>query len=257
VITASMRLGASLALAYRLEAIVTFLSASMVAGLNWSLWTAIFEGRATVVGRTASDLTTYVVVAWIVTTSYATRVDDELGRRFRDGIIATDLLRPWNLQAHLYWRELGRSATSFVLATAPLLVLGLALLPLRLPAHPSTWLWFVASLFVAQAVAFGIAWHVGLLAFRAGSATGLLHLKATLAAVLSGALVPLDLYPEPLRTIVQALPFQALSNVPANLFVERAGAESLALPLAWAAALWLTGSFAFERARRRLVIQGG
>ncbi len=47
-----------------------------------------------------------------------------------------------------------------------------ALLPLRLPTHASTWLWFLASLLVAQAVAFGIAWHVGLLAFRAGKHHG-------------------------------------------------------------------------------------
>ena len=256
-IRSSLRLGASLVLAYRLEVIVTFLSAVMVAGLNWSLWTAIFEGRATVVGRTASDLTTYVVIAWIVTTFHATRIDEELGRRFREGLIATDLLRPWNLQAHLYWRELGRSGMAFGLATAPLLALEMALLPLRLPTQASTWVWFLASLLVAQAVAFGIAWHVGLLAFRAGSTTGLLHLKATLTAVLSGALVPLDLYPEPLRSIVAALPFQALSNVPANLFVERAGPGSLALPVVWATALWVSGSLAFGRARRRLVIQGG
>jgi ABC-2 type transport system permease protein len=257
VIRASLRLGASLVLAYRLEVIVMILSAMMVTGLNWSLWTAIFEGRPTVVGRSAIDLTTYVAVAWIVTTFYATRIDEELGRRFRDGLIATDLLRPWSLQAHLYWRELGRSTMSFALATAPLLVLALTTLPLRVPTHAITWLWFLASLVVAQAVAFGIAWHVGLLAFRTGSTTGLVHLKATLGAVLSGALIPLDLYPEPLRTIVTALPFQALSNVPANLFVERAGPASLALPLAWAVVLWATGSLAFGRSRRRLVIQGG
>ena len=256
-IRSSLRLGASLVLAYRLEVIVTFLSALMVAGLNWSLWTAIFEGRPTVVGRTAADLTTYVVIAWIVTTFHATRIDEELGRRFREGLIATDLLRPWNLQAHLYFRELGRSSAAFVLATAPLLALGIAALPLRLPTHASTWLWFLASLIVAQAVAFGIAWHVGLLAFRAGNTTGLVHLKATLGAVLSGALVPIDLYPEPFRSLVLALPFQALSNVPANLFVERAGPASLVLPIAWAAVLWVSGSWAFARSRRRLVIQGG
>ena len=256
-IRSSLRLGASLVLAYRLEVIVTFLSALMVAGLNWSLWTAIFEGRPTVVGRTSTDLTTYVVIAWIVTTFHATRIDEELGRRFREGVIATDLLRPWDFQAHLYFRELGRSSATFVLATAPLLAVAIIALPLGLPAHASTWLWFLASLLVAQVIAFGIAWHVGLLAFRAGSTTGLVHLKATLGAVLSGALVPIDLYPEPFRSLVLALPFQALGNVPANLFVEHVGPEALLVPIGWAAALWITGSWAFARSRRRLVIQGG
>ena len=75
---ASLRMGIKLVLAYRLEAAVQVVSASVVALLNWSLWTAIFQGRETVAGRTVAEMTTYVIVAWTITTFYATRVDQLL-----------------------------------------------------------------------------------------------------------------------------------------------------------------------------------
>ena len=60
----SAGLGLRLILAYRLEVLITIVSASVVALLNWSLWTAIFQGRSEVAGRGLSELTTYVVVAY-------------------------------------------------------------------------------------------------------------------------------------------------------------------------------------------------
>ena len=154
----SLRLGANLVLAYRLEVVVQIVSASIVAFLNWSLWTAIFQGREEVAGRSAAELTTYVVVAWIVTTFYANRLDQWLSSRFRSGDIAIDLLRPWSLQAHLYFRDLGRAACALVLTTFPLALWTGLLLPLRMPERASTWVWFFLSLLLAHAISFGFSW---------------------------------------------------------------------------------------------------
>lgn len=256
----SLRLGASLVLAYRLEVVVMVLSASVVALLNWSLWTAIFDGRTAIAGRTAPELTTYVVVAFIVTTFYGTRIDEELARRFREGVIAVDLVRPWSLQAHYYFRDLGRAMVSLGLATLPLLAIALLVLPLRLPSLSLVPL-FLASLVLAHAIAFGIAWHVGLLSFRLRNATGLTHIKATLSSLLSGAVIPLDIYPDAVRIIALCLPFQGMSHTPANLFVGGFGGsglvQALLVQLLWAVVLALSGRVFFRSSVRHLVVQGG
>jgi len=257
----SARLGVSLSLAYRLEIGVQFVSASVVAFLNWSLWSAIFTGRDTVAGRGALDLTTYVVVAWVVTTLYATRVDQELARRYRDGDISIDLVRPWSLIAHHYFRDLGRAAVVLLVTTIPIAAWTGLLLPLRTPLHPETWAVFALSLFLAHGIAFGISWLTGVLSFRLKYATGLTHLKSTLVAVLSGALIPLDLYPEPLHQIALWLPFQGMSHTPADLFVERIPSDhvmqALGIQALWVVVLLLAGNLAFHRATRRISIQGG
>jgi len=258
---ASLRLGATLVLAYRLEVVVQIASASIVALLNWSLWAAIYQGRETVAGRTAEEMTTYVVVAWIVTTFYGNQLDRWLGARFRTGGIAVDLLRPWSLQAHLYLRDLGRAGCALLLTTLPLFVWTQALLPLRAPRDPRVWAAFGVSLLLAHAISFGFSWLVGVASFRLRNAAGLAHLKATIISMFSGALIPLDLYPAPLRAVILWLPFQGMSHVPANIFTEAVPVgllwQPLAVQAAWGAVLAVLGVWAFRHATARIVIQGG
>ena len=257
----SLRAVVSLMLAYRLEVLVTIFSASLVTLLNWSLWSALFEGRVTIAGRTAPELLTYVVVAWIITTFHGTRIDELVASRVRSGEVAIDLLRPWSLQRHLYLRELGRAGVALVLTTLPLAVWALAFLDLRLPARPLTWLAFGASLLLAHAVSFGLGWLVGVAAFWLRNSTGLSHLKATLVGTLSGALIPLDLYPDAVRRVVDLLPFQGMSHTPAAIFIETVPTDQilphLALQLAWALGLAALGAWLFHRGTSALVLQGG
>ncbi len=257
----SLRAGVSLLLAYRLEVVVTIFSASLVALLNWSLWTALFIGRDTIAGRTAPEMTTYVVVAWIITTFHGTRVDELVAARVRSGEVAIDLLRPWSLQRHLYLRELGRAGAALVLTTLPLAMWTTLLLGLRGPTRPGTWLLFGLSLLLAHAIAFSFAWLVGVAAFWLRNSVGLAHLKATLIGTLSGALIPLDLYPPQLQGIVELLPFQGMSHTPTLLFIEAVPADEilprLGIQLAWAVVLAVLGALAFRRGSRALVLQGG
>ena len=255
---ASLRMGIKLVLAYRLEAAVQVVSASVVALLNWSLWTAIFQGRETVAGRTVAEMTTYVIVAWTITTFYATRVDQLLAERFRSGDVAVDLLRPWDLQLHLYLRDLGRALAALVLTTFPIALWTGLLLPLRLPQRAETWLALPVALLVAHGLSFSLSWLVGLVAFRLRNIVGLTHLKALGVSVLSGALIPLDVYPDAVRRVVLFLPFQGMSHVPADIFIERASPwPALILPVAWLLAMTLAGRVAFKLATRELVVQGG
>lgn len=255
------QLGLKLVLAYRFEALVQLVSASVVALLNWSLWTAVMDGRDQVAGRDPAEMTTYVVIAWIITTFYGTRVDQELSARFRDGLIAVDLLRPWDLHLHHYFRDLGRAGVALVLTTLPLYLWTGGLLGLRTPTSPWTAPLFLLSLLLAHAISFGFAWLVGVASFRLRNAAGLAHLKATVISVLSGSLIPLDLYPGALRPLVLALPFQGMSHTPANLYTERIPLDAVWLPLAvqaaWAVALFVAGRVAFRAALRVLVVQGG
>ncbi len=255
------KLGVQLVLAYRFEALVQLVSASVVALLNWSLWTAIYQGRDTVVGRTAAEMTTYVVVAWVITTFYGTRVDQELSGRFREGLIAVDLLRPWDLHLHHYFRDLGRAGTALLITTTPLFLWTGGLLHLRAPQHWWTWPVFALSLLLAHAISFGFAWLVGVASFRLRNAAGLAHLKATVIGVLSGSLIPLDLYPGVMRPVVLALPFQGMSHTPANIFTERIPLHQLWQPLGvqlcWAVALFFIGRLALRGALRAVVVQGG
>ncbi|MFZ5476563.1 MAG: ABC transporter permease [Myxococcota bacterium] len=256
---AAWRVGFTHVFAYRTDIAIQLVSASIVAGLNGSLWTVAIRGRDRVAGVPADDMLAYVVVAWVTVTFVATRVNEEIGRRFRDGQIASDLLRPASLQAFWYARDLGRACAGFLVLTLP--VLGVAAIAFgpRLPASPAPWAAWLVSLWLAHATNYGLSFLVGLAALRLENVAGLSHLKGTAVSLFSGALIPLELFGPAARAVVFALPFHAMAHTPAVLLLGRAGDPFVALgtQAAWAAGLWAAGALAWRAASIRLTVQGG
>ena len=256
---AAFRIGFTHVFAYRTEVVIQLVSAAIVAGLNASLWTVAGRGRATIAGIPSVEMVSYVVIAWVSVSFVATRVNDEIGRRFRDGAIASDLVRPLGIQGFWYARDLGRALACLGLQTAPLLLLCLAVFDVQLPARPSTWLLWGLSLLLAHATNYGLSFLVGLAAAHLQDVSGLSHLKGTLVSVFSGALIPLELFGATLRPFVFALPFHAMVHSPASIFLERdidVGGV-LIEQAAWAFALWGVGAWAWRVATRHLIVAGG
>jgi ABC-2 type transport system permease protein len=256
---AALRIGFTHVFAYRTEVVIQLVSISLVASLNGSLWTVATQGRTAIAGIPAAEMRAYVLVAWVAVSFVATRVNEEIGRRFREGLIAADLLRPMTLQHFWYARDLGRALATLLLQTTPLFLGCLWLFHLPLPAHPSTWALTLLSLLLAHATNYGLSFLVGVAALPMQNISGLTHLKSTLVSVFSGALIPLELFGPTLRPLVYALPFRAMAHTPASIFLERGDAVGtlLAQQAAWAIALWILGILAWRGAARSLTVQGG
>ena len=256
---AAYRIGFAHVFAYRAEAAIQLFSALIVAALNLSLWTVATRGRSEIGGVPSTEMLAYVVAAWTGVAVVATRVNEDLGRRIRDGQVAADLLRPGSLQAFLYARDLGRASAAVFLQAIPLFIACALFVPVRWPERPSTWVIWALSVGLAHAVNFGLSFLVGMAAMSMGNVTGLSHLKGTLVSVFSGALIPLDLYGPALRRVLAWLPFPMLAHVPAGLFLER---ELNVLPLlagqaAWALSLWLAGALVWRGAVAVITVDGG
>ena len=256
---ASFRIGARQVLAYRAEAVVTLISASLMACLNGLLWTAATRGRTELAGVPADELRSYVVMAWVAVSFFATKVNEDIARRFNAGQITGDLLRPLSLQAQCYARDLGRASATLFLQTVPMFLLGLLAFGVRLPDHASTWLLWGLSLLLSHGINFGLSFLIGLAAFPLRSTNGLNHVKGTLVSIFSGAMIPLELFSGPLRTLVFLLPFHAMAYTPTSIFLERDMPVGglLLEQAAWAIALWAIGTFAWGRAQTSLTVNGG
>ena len=256
---ASFRIGFTHTFAYRTEVAIHLVSAAIVAGLNGSLWTVAVQGRADIAGVPAHEMVSYVVMAWVSVTFFATRINEEIGRRFRDGQIAADLLRPLSLQLASYSRDLGRAMASLLLQTAPLFLLCVTVFPVDLPKRPSTWALWLLSLALSHLANFGLSFIVGIAALPLHNITGLTHLKSTLVSVFSGALIPLELFGPRWQPIVYALPFHAFVHTPTSIFLERDVSVTglLAEQAGWAAALWILAALCWRAAARFLTVQGG
>ncbi|MES2639826.1 MAG: ABC-2 family transporter protein [Myxococcota bacterium] len=256
---AAWRIGFTHVFAYRAEVAIQLVSISIVAALNGSLWTVATRGKDAIAGVPAADLRAYVLVAWVAVSFVATRVNEDIGRRFRDGQIGADLLRPMSLQRFWYARDLGRALATLLVQSLPLLVACLVVFDVPLPTRASTWVLTLLSLILGHATNYGLSFLVGVAALPMQNISGLTHLKSTLVSVFSGALIPLELFGPVLRPIVYALPFRAMAHTPATIFLERdtSVVGLLAGQAAWAVGLAILGVLAWRAAARTLTVQGG
>jgi ABC-2 type transport system permease protein len=99
---------------------------------------------------------------------------------------------------------------------------------------------------------------IGLAAVWAGAAAPLFWIWQKLLFVLGGMLIPLALYPEPLRTVARASPFAAMLFVPGSLALdaEAARAPLFAEQLLWVAGLVAVVAVVERRAQARLLQHG-
>jgi ABC-2 type transport system permease protein len=120
---------------------------------------------------------------------------------------------------------------------------------------------FLATILLAILVAFAFNFIVNLTTFWLLDNTGVSVIANIMLSLFSGFLLPLDFFPPWLRLIAGALPFQAITSIPAQVFLGRIGAEglgaALALQLFWAAALTGLAALVLRAAVRKVVIQGG
>lgn len=225
---------------------------------------ALWHERPALGGYDVDQAVTYV---WLGQSMLATSAlfgggfEQELSERIRTGDIAIDLYRPADLQ--LWWLagDLGRAVFHLLGRGIAPAAAGAVVFTLRAPVSPLTWVWFLLSVLLAAVVSFGLRYLVTLSAFWLLDGGGVQQLAMLAGIFFSGMLVPLTLFPGGLAGVAEVLPWSALLQVPADVFLERhtgSGlAGALAFQAAWAVALLAAGRLLGAVATRKVVVQGG
>ncbi|GAA4573788.1 ABC transporter permease [Planotetraspora kaengkrachanensis] len=182
----------------------------------------------------------------------------DLPQRIRTGDVALDLVRPASLQLWCLSEDLGRAAYLFVARSVPPALVGALLFGIVLPAGPATWAAFMVSFVLGVVVSFGWRYLVALATCWVIDDRGLSVLSTILTTFFSGLMLPLVIFPGWLGTLARSLPWAAMVQVPADVYLGKTSvAGALAFQTFWAAALLGAGALATAAARRKVVIQGG
>jgi ABC-2 type transport system permease protein len=182
----------------------------------------------------------------------------ELTDRIRTGDVAIDLHRPADLQGWWLADELGRAAFAVLFRGVPPLAAGYLMFSLRLPG-PATWAAFAPAVLLAVLVSFGLRYLVSLAVFWLHDDRGIKAASAITTMFFSGMVLPLVVFPGALGGVARVLPWAALLQVPANVFLGKTTdlPAAYAFQACWALLLILAGRAVTARARRRLVFDGG
>jgi ABC-2 type transport system permease protein len=247
--------------AYRTENLAGLFTNVFFGYLRGAVFLAVYQAIPNVGGYDERSAVTYtwVTQAMIMIVALWGWWDVEL--TIRSGDVVSDLARPFSYLGFWLARDLGRAAYFTAFRAAPVLLAGQMLYGLRWPSSPLVWLLFWLSLLLAEIVSFGFRFLLNLSAFWTTDARGLGQIALAATTFLGGFVVPIRYFPDWLQTIVLALPFAAITQTPADVFVERLTGPGLVdaviSQILWAVALLAAAQLTVWRATRRVVIQGG
>jgi ABC-2 type transport system permease protein len=142
------------------------------------------------------------------------RIDQEV----RSGQLAYLLGRPCNYVFYNFSQYLGERLVRF--AINGIVAVTLALIFVGMPHF--TWLGILAwplVTFLALCIDFVIYFSIGLLAFWTEDTNSFTFIFSRLTLVLGGVMIPVVVFPEPLRSIALLLPFSAILYGPARTLV--------------------------------------
>jgi ABC-2 type transport system permease protein len=212
---ALLRIGLLESLAYRGEMLVWILTTTMPL-IMLALFTAV--AREHPLGRYgAPQLAAYFLVTFIVRQLTSSWSAWQINMEVRDGTMSTRLLRP----VHPLMAYAAESLASIPLRAAVALPVSVVLLLAvgagQLTADPVLWVLWVVSLLGALAISVFVGFAIGALAFFVESATKVLDVWLTVYFVLSGYLIPIELFPARVRVALDWLPFRYQVGLPVEL----------------------------------------
>jgi ABC-2 type transport system permease protein len=185
----------------------------------------------------------------------------DLPERVRGGAIASDLARPVSFQGWWAAQDAGRAVTQMAFRGVPPMLVAALVFTLRVPTRPVTWVAFALAAACGWGVSFGLRYLTAMSAFWLADHRGADYLYMLTTTFFSGLAVPLVLIPGALGTAARMLPFAAMLQVPADVFLGvrhgRTVITGLAFSVTWLVILAAVGAVVTARARVRVVVHGG
>jgi len=253
------RVGFAEAIAYRAEMFVWILATTMPI-IMMALWTAV--AREGPVGRfTEESLEAYFMVNFIVRQLTGAYAAWEINYEVRQGTLALRLLRPihplWHYAVNNVAAMPLRLAIALPVAVLLLIVLGRHVVT----GDPFLWLIFGLSLFGGWLITYLINALLGTLSFFMESSLKAVNVYFALYMVMSGYMVPVELFPRWLITASNWMPFRYQIGFPVELatgvYGRIAALDMLARQAGFVAVLWIATALFWRQGLKRFAAYGG
>lgn len=247
--------------AYRAATLAGLFTNSVWGALLSYVYLALYWSQpdgASVGGFTADQTVTYVWIGQALIMPVYMWGWWEIIQTIRTGAIVTDMLKP--IDYFTYWlsRDAGRAAAHVLLRLIPTLLIGSVFFDLVQPESVARGVAFLASIPMAVLVSFAFRFMTNLWGFWILDHRGIASVSMLLLGALSGHLLPIAWYPDPIRDVMNALPFRAIVMTPVEIWLGQVSiAAGLGLQLFWSVVMVALAHALQSIAERKVVVQGG
>jgi ABC-2 type transport system permease protein len=205
------------------------------------LWGAIYDGAGatTLNGFNYHEMIAYLLLVNISRMfSSMPNLAGGIARDIREGTLKRYLVQPMDMIGYLLSYRVAHKVAYIVTSALPY---GLLFFICRryFDSFPdaTTFAAYLLSLVLAFVVGFFFEACVGMVGFWFLEITSVLYIVMTLNFFISGQMLPLDLLPDPWKSILKFLPFQYMAYFPAVIFLGKVKGMALVTGLI-AEALW-------------------
>jgi viologen exporter family transport system permease protein len=254
-----LRIGFADAVAYRAEMLVWVLATTMPL-VMLALWSTV--AREAPMGRYGEpQFVAYFLATFIVRQITGSWVYYEMNFDVRNGTLAMRLLRPVHPLVAYAAAGLGGMPLRFAVSL-PIAVIAMGVVGSRGVTHDLfLWIVWTASLLGAWLITLFVNLAVGCASFFVESSLKLMDAWLVSYFVLSGYMIPIDLFPPALRATIQWLPFRFQLGLPVEVMTGAHGrSEALVLlgvQWAWVAAALAVTALMWRAGVRRFAAYGG
>lgn len=254
-----LRIGFAEAVAYRAEFLVWMLATTMPL-VMLAIMSAMAR-EAPVGPFNQRSFLAYYLVTLIVRQMSGAWVAWEMVQEIKQGTLGLRLLRPIHPLASYSADSLAAMPMRALLALPVTVGLLVAFARPELSHDRVNLAVFIASIFGAWLLNFAVSAIIGTLGLFIDSSLQVWELWMGCFMLLSGYLIPLQLFPHWLERAARILPFAYLQAFPVETMLgmrdRHHALEGLAMQLAWAAVAWIVLAILWKRGLKRFAAFGG
>ncbi len=247
--------------AYLWDQILSTLFLVTVLYVLYRLWKTTFASAGEsgeISGYSFPEMIWYLVATEAIILSLP-RVQFTIEQEVRDGELAVRLNKPYVYLLFHYSSAIGEAIVRLFTVGAVGAVTAYLLVG-PIDVHPGAIPALVVLYFTTQALHFCYNATIGLSAFWTEDVSGLYFIFDRMKWILGGFLMPLEVFPDRLRPVVEALPFRHMIYGPAKLFIDFSwpGAGQLLLvQLGWLVVFAAACAGVYALGVRRIDLNGG
>ncbi len=216
------RIGMIEALHFRLSTVILVFGNLIYLIVVYFLWNSIYasSGADVVNGMTFTDTLIYLVLASALFNFMEMYAVWEMGRNIQTGKIVLDLLKPMEYRNYLFWSFTGTLIMNFF-STFLITFIIVCIVTNGAISIGINLIYFMFSVLLSIIINYNIDFFIGSVCIFTESIWGINIMKQAVVLLFSGATIPIAFFPEPLKTIVYYLPFQAIYNSPLTLLLNK------------------------------------
>ncbi len=255
----------SMGLQYRTAALAGVVTQFAWGFMEIMIFKAFYEADAAAFPMTLSATASYIWLQQAFLAFFAAwMMENEIFDSVVNGNIAYEMCRPLRIYNMWFSRSLANRISRAVLRCFPILLVA-AFVPapygIAAPASVMHFVIFLITLILGLLVTIAFCMLVYGLTFFTISPQGLRMVFVSMVEFFAGAVIPIPFFSEKLQKVLDLLPFASMQNVPFRVYSGDLWGNSLCksimLQIFWIFFLLLLGHWLFEKARKRIIVQGG